>query len=258
MSVCRGRRRFAAVTLVVAGVALIGAACSDDHTDGAGQAASTTTASSTTVDPANASDTSSTTIAGADATTTTDTAGTMPGAPGAAGAGGGAGSATSPPSSRPGTIAGSPALTPPASASDLPSCTSSQLAAGPAKVTGAMGTVADTFPLTNRSGAACSLAGIPGVRFLGGEGGAFDAAVSSHGEDMVHVTLASGEGTVFTIFSHNETGFSPAVCQTASTVEITLPGTGGKISFTANVRPCGDGAGPPAVSVTPIGNTPAP
>lgn len=244
MSARGGLSRYGLAALISVG-ALVGVGCSDDPPDAASNGGSAT---STTLTPTGAVDDSTTTIAGAAApgdgsVTTSTTPNTSSGGPGGV---------ASPPSSRPGTIAGSPALTPTPSGTGPAPCTAAQLAAGAPTDEGAAGTASVTIPLTNHSDVACSLAGIPGIRLLGGEGGAFGAAVSSHGEPMTQVDLAVGQSASFTIFFHAATGFDPPVCQTASTIEATLPADGGRISLAATVRPCGDGSTLPTVSVSPF------
>ncbi len=115
---------------------------------------------------------------------------------------------------------------------------------------GAAGSWGGAFGLTNRGRAACTLFGYPGMQLLGTEGhplpGVPLPTTVIRGQYEVvdavperAVTLSPGaQARFYYMYSDTLGGGSPAVCPTASAIEITPPGAYNQLVVATDIAPC--------------------
>ncbi len=137
----------------------------------------------------------------------------------------------------------------PCSGASKPSgrCRTSALSAQPFALAGggAAGSRGGAFGLTNRGTVTCTLFGYPGMQLLGANGQPLPTTVIRGQYEVVDavpeqtVTLAPGaQARFYFMYSDTLGGGYPAVCPTASTVEVTPPGAYNHLVVATNIAPC--------------------
>ncbi len=126
-------------------------------------------------------------------------------------------------------------------------CRTSALSAQPFSLAGggAAGSRGGAFGLTNGGTVTCTLFGYPGLQLLGANGQPLPTTVIRGHYEVVDVVpeqtvaLAPGARARF-YFMYSDTlgGGYPAVCPTAASVEITLPGAHNHLLVATSIAPC--------------------
>ncbi len=126
-------------------------------------------------------------------------------------------------------------------------CRTSALSAQPFALAGggAAGSQGGAFGFTNRGTVTCTLFGFPGMQLLGANGQPLPTTVIRGHYEVVDavpeqtVTLAPGaQARFYFMYSDTLGGGYPAVCPTASAVEITPPGSYNHLVVATNIAPC--------------------